>query len=112
MSTFENSENTPDISTETKYTEVYKQAASEMERNVAEVQSARYERTLLILMHRSDDNIELINALNEFSKVLERRAMFGDENKSMNEDSIQSITDFFKKQTEELEGLTGNTAVE
>ncbi len=52
--------------------------ATEMQRKGAEIQGAKYQTALLTIMERSDDDAELVNALNKFLDSLDWRANRGE----------------------------------
>lgn len=85
-----------------------KNEASEIERNVAEIQTARYESALLRLMKKTDDNTELVNAMKEFIGRLEHRSMITAENK-LSPDSTARLVKFFEESSEKLDDIIKRT---
>lgn len=71
--------------------------ASNLQRRVAEIHAARYERTLYRLMERSRDNPDLVNALNNFSRVLDGRSLHGAEDNPLTRTQVEQFADFFEK---------------
>ena len=86
----------------------YRQAATELQRKVAEAQGARFEMSVLLLMRRSKDNIELVDAMRDFLNALENRSMFGQEDEPLGKTNVRALTDFFEEAKEKMEDLWGN----
>jgi flagellar biosynthesis chaperone FliJ len=88
--------------------------STEMRNNVAEIQAARYEIALQLLMERSGENADLVNALNSFVKALETISNRGSTNEQMLPTHVEQITKFFNEKTEELSNwtLSGNNRPE
>ncbi|OGF64343.1 hypothetical protein A2661_02415 [Candidatus Giovannonibacteria bacterium RIFCSPHIGHO2_01_FULL_45_24] len=90
--------NNPFLETRDKY----KESASELQKNTAEVQAAKYETILYRLMKRSGDNTDLVNALNEFLGALEHQSMFGNEDDPLSQKRVEELAKFVKEKAEEL----------
>lgn len=86
----------------------YARSATEVERNVAQVQGAKYETALYRLMNRTGSNTALINSLNGFIGAIDHRSVYGKEEEQLSSEQIQKLTDFFKEKSEELRNLIGN----
>jgi len=80
----------------------YREHASELQNNVAEIQAARYQNALYQLMMRSGDNPELINAMNAFTMALEHRAMYGDSEQLLHPGYVEKLANFFQEAGERL----------
>ena len=81
---------------------VSKEHATELQNNVAEAQEAKLGITLRMLMERTEDNPELVNALNTFLDALDHRANFGDSEKPLGKGSQQDIAKFMEEATKAL----------
>lgn len=79
-----------------------KEHATELQNNVAEAQEAKLGITLRRLMERTEDNPELVNALNTFLDALDHRANFGDSEKPLGKGNQQDIAKFMEEVTKAL----------
>jgi len=86
----------------------YKENASELEQDIATTQAAKHETALYRLMARTEDNPELVGALNEFLNALDHRSRFGDETQPLGKEHTEALTKFFSEKAEELHFITGN----
>ena len=86
----------------------YKEAASELQKNVAEIQSAKYETALYQLMSRTEDNSDLTNAMNSFLDILQQKASFGDPSQQLSKERKEDLIKFFKEKSKDLEELTAH----
>jgi hypothetical protein len=77
--------------------------ATDLQRGVAEVQAARYETTLYRLMERSGNNPELLNALNNFTRVLDNRSFYGVSDELLAPNQIKRLSKFIEEKTKEME---------
>jgi predicted TIM-barrel fold metal-dependent hydrolase len=75
----------------------------ELRKNVAEAQSKRWAEAVTRLMERSDDNIELTNALNELTRVIDHKSYFGQLDKQLSEGYMNKLTELLKEAAEVLE---------
>jgi hypothetical protein len=82
--------------------------ASDFQRSVAEVQAARYETTLYRLMERSGNNIDLVNALNNFTRILDNRSRYRPSDQHLIPNQIERLTKFFQDKTKEIESPNFN----
>lgn len=96
-----------------KMRDTVREHSTELRNNVAEIQAARYELAVQLLMERSSENTELINALNDFTKALETVSYRGQSDKPMSPVHIKEITNFLKEKAKELsdDTLTGNRGI-
>ena len=86
----------------------YREHAGVDERNIAEVQGAKYETTLHRLMARTEGNPDLINALNGFLDALDNRSSFGWEDQPLGRGPTEALVRFFNEKGNELRYLWGN----
>jgi hypothetical protein len=77
--------------------------ASDLQRSVAEVQAARYETSLYRLMERSGNNPELVNVLNNFTRILDRNSGVGVSDQPFTREQVEKLTKFFEEKTKEME---------
>jgi hypothetical protein len=70
--------------------------ASDFQRKGAEIQAARYESTLYRLMERSGNDRDLINALNQFTRVFDSCSHFGEGDQPMPPTEVKRLTQFFE----------------
>lgn len=80
----------------------YREAASELQRGVAEPQAAKYETTLYRLLERTGNDPELVNAMNEFLGAVDLKSIFGESDKPLPKAELAHITKFFQEKTKEL----------
>lgn len=83
----------------------HKNGASELERNIVSVQSAKYETSLYRLMQHSVDDVELVNALNEFLTALDARSLYGNSEEPLSKEHREKPVTFFEKSARELQDL-------
>lgn len=74
--------------------------ATDIQRKGAEIQGAKYQTALLTIMERSDDNTELVNALNKFLNSLDWRANRGESGGPLK--NPDSLAKFLDEMAEEL----------
>ena len=79
--------------------------ASDLQRRAAEIQAARYETTLYRLMKRSSNDRDLINVLNNFTRVLDSHSFYGVEDQPLLPTEVKRLTQFFEEKTEELRSI-------
>ncbi len=82
--------------------------SNDLERQTSEIQAARYQIALLRMMHRTNDNPNLVNILNNFITALDHQANFGSSEKNLNDFEISKIIEFFEKSADDLRYLYGN----
>jgi hypothetical protein len=82
--------------------DIYREHSNELEKNIAEVQGAKLETALLILMKRSDDNPELINNLNALLDALLHQANFGKSDELLGKGRREELTAWLEEKSEEL----------
>ncbi|MGB7958028.1 MAG: hypothetical protein WCF77_04295 [Minisyncoccia bacterium] len=79
--------------------------ASELQKGIAEVQSAKYETTLYRLMERSGDSPELVNALNDFLRELDIQSVQGRSDESLTSVRAEALAHCLKESAEKLRTL-------
>jgi hypothetical protein len=78
---------------------------AELRKNVSETQSEMYGSALVRLMERSNDNLELVNALRDFIKEVDIKSWRGKSDEPMPENYTKNLAEFFKQKTEELKQI-------
>lgn len=86
------------------FLDALRENSSQLERETAEWQSKTYEQSLLLLMRRSGDNVELINSMRDFVAALANRAMFGDSDEPLRSGQQADLVDFFTDASNRLDG--------
>ncbi len=84
-----------------------RERANDLEKNVEEIQSAKYGSALLRLMERTKDNTEIINNLNEFLDALEHQSQHGDSGQGLSESRQKELADFFAEAAKALRWKVG-----
>lgn len=85
-----------------RYLEAERSRASESERKVGGIQSVKYETALLRLMRRTDD-AKIVNALNAFIDVLDRKSTYGVPDRGLSGQQTKELGDFLVKTAESLQ---------
>ena len=82
--------------------DIYKENATELQNNMAEIQEAKLGVAIRQLMKRTEDNPELVNKLNAFLDALMHQAELGDSEKPIGKAALEELIDYFGEKTEEL----------
>ena len=77
-----------------------RERANELERDIGEAQGAHYETIVYRLMRRTDDDPELVNALNDYLSALDIESWFGNPEEPMVPGKQREIIDRLKRQTQ------------
>ena len=75
----------------------YRENATELQRNIAEYNSATFEMMLLTLLRRSDDNPELLETVKYLLDDLYHQANYGDPSKKISSKSQEKLTHGIKE---------------
>src|SRR5438270_10911073 len=76
--------------------------ASDLQRRAAEIQAARYETTLYRLMERSGNNRDLINVLNNFTRVLDGCSFYEVEDQPLLRTEVKRLTHSSVQKTKKI----------
>ncbi|MBI2049943.1 MAG: hypothetical protein HYT35_00600 [Candidatus Staskawiczbacteria bacterium] len=90
-----------------EYRDSYKEHATELQKEVAEVQAAKLETTLYKLMSRTGNNHELVNNLNWLLDSLDHQATFGDPSKPLHEARQKNLISFLEETAKALRFTVG-----
>ncbi len=85
----------------------YKEHATELQKEVAEIHVAKLETTLYRLMSRTGDNPDLVNGLNELLNSLDHQSTFGDSEKPLADGRQKDLSDFLGQATKALRWTVG-----
>lgn len=89
---------------------MYREHASDLQKNISEVQSARYEHALLRLMERSADDTNLVNAMNELTQALDWVAAFGNPEEAIPQERVEWYANAIRQVAETIRSsYTGYT---
>ncbi len=78
---------------------------TQLQAQVSTRQAAAYKDTLIRLMQRTGDNIELVNALRDFLVVVDQKSWRGQSDQPMTPGYTERLTQFFRQQAEALKAL-------
>lgn len=78
--------------------EAYREHGSELQDQVARKQAETYETAVRVLMSRTGDDTELVNAMNGFLNELLHNAVFGQTDEPLGKDHLRRLTEFFQEQ--------------
>lgn len=87
--------------------DLYKEQATELQKNVAEAQSAKLETLLYRLMNRTKDNPELVNKMNNLLDALDHQSRFGEEDKKLAPGRQEDLTHFLEEAGKALRWTVG-----
>lgn len=82
--------------------DIERENATEMQKEIADIQEAKYAAALYELMRRTGNNPELINNLNAFLDALKHQAGFGDSESPIHPAKVKDLSDFMAEKAEEL----------
>ena len=85
-----------------KTRDICKTHASELQKGVAEVQSAKYETVLYRLMQRTGDDPDVVNALNAFVDGLELQSIFCQSEDPLPGEKKEKLVEFLRTNAESL----------
>ncbi len=88
-----------------KERDAYRNNASELQKGVAEAQTAKLELALFVLMERTDNNPVLINSINAFLDGLRKQASVGETEpgRPLGKTTTQELIEFFRSKAEFFE---------
>ena len=87
--------------------DLYKEHATELQKEVAEIHVAKLETTLYRLMSRTGDNPDLVNGLNELLNSLDHQSTFGDSEKPLTDSRQKDLANFLVESTKALRWTVG-----
>jgi len=85
-----------------KNRDLSKEHATELQKEVAEIQAAKLEATLYKLMSRTENNPDLVNSLNKFLDSLDHQSRFGDSGKPLGKGRQQDLVAFLEDAADAL----------
>jgi len=74
--------------------EVAKEASTETQKEIADIQGAKFETSLLRLMNRTENNPEIVNNLNEFLDALDHQSFYGDNSQNIGKGRQEDLAKF------------------